>query len=122
MFIETNQDCSSGNESINMAKYYYGVITVHGKDEKTYKLSSDVTFGRLGKCDIRLEGKSVSREHAKISIDENGCCYLENMSHTNPTELNGEKVCGLVKLHDKDKIMIGDISIHYNAPDDGKCR
>ena len=33
--------------------------------------SSDVTFGRDKESDIRIKNSSVSRNHAKISIDEN---------------------------------------------------
>jgi hypothetical protein len=53
----------------------YGRIAVIKKDGTEgahFIIHNDITFGREKNSDIRIKLNSVSREHAKISIDENG--------------------------------------------------
>lgn len=94
------------------------MVNTDGCLGKRYDIISDVVIGRKS-CDIVLESKAISRQHCKILVDENSNCVLENLSLTNPTQLNAEKVCGAVSLQNKDRITVGDIKLVYLTPDEG---
>ncbi len=50
--------------------------------------ANGVTIGRESDCDIRIKLPSVSRQHAKLIINNKGLVVLQNFSKTNPTLLN----------------------------------
>lgn len=75
----------------------YGELIIIGKDKTegaAYDIFDDVTIGREKGSDIRVNLKTVSRVHAKITIDVNGRCEITNYSSTNPCILNGTQLEG----------------------------
>ena len=75
----------------------YGELIIIGKDKTegaAYDIFDDVTIGREKGSDIRVNLKTVSRVHAKITIDVNGRCSITNYSSTNPCILNGTQLEG----------------------------
>ena len=61
------------------------------------------------KCnDIRIKIVTVSRNHVKIVMDENGQFVLNNLSQSNPTCLNSEKVLDNAVLKNGDTFSIHD--------------
>ncbi len=75
-----------------------------------------VTFLRDKESDIRIKLTSISRQHARIFVDENGQCNLEHLSKTNPTILNGSAVKDVIVLQDGDKISFGDRQFVFRKP------
>ncbi|KAG4302237.1 hypothetical protein PCK1_001509 [Pneumocystis canis] len=77
--------------------YRLGTLFVLRKDTEeeyaqfpiTKKLN---TFGRHLSCDVRLYDELISRQHARLEIDDNGNAFLENLSvngtFVNDNELN----------------------------------
>ncbi|MBQ9429482.1 MAG: FHA domain-containing protein [Clostridia bacterium] len=57
-------------------------------------------------CEYLRQRTYVSRVHAKLTL-ENGELFLENLSGTNFTYVNNEKITEKVKLHDGDEIGLG---------------
>lgn len=58
----------------------YGRIVVllkDGSEGSALGITGDVQFGRDKSSDIRIKLASVSREHAMISVDQNGQVLLE---------------------------------------------
>ena len=72
----------------------------------TYVLGPGNTVaGRGGDCAIFLADVTVSREHARFSVDANGLS-MTDLGSTNGTYVNGErKDAGT--LHEGDELMIG---------------
>ena len=74
------------------------------------------TIGRAVENDIVIASKRISREHARISRD--GRKYiLEDMSSTNGTFLNSERVLAPVALRDGDQISVGDVTFSFHDPE-----
>ena len=91
--------CGPASFSEEEEDVFYGELVVIGKDKSegtAYDIYDDVTIGRDKGSDIRIALKTVSRVHAKITIDVDGRCVLTNYSKTNPVILNG------TALEDKD--------------------
>ena len=71
-------------------------------------LAERIVLGRDQTCDIVIEGRLVSRQHAAIS--RNGSTYtLEDLGSRNGTAVNGETLNGPRALHDGDRIDLGGI-------------
>lgn len=78
-----------------------------------YKLTSDeIIIGRENVMSEYLSVKSyVSRSHARLSII-NGKLFIENMSNTNFTYVNNQKITGKTQLKDGDEIGLGGTSVN----------
>jgi len=68
----------------------------------------EVIIGRSNNCDILLEDKTVSGRHARLAY-HHGQWWLEDLSSTNGTFLNGEPVSTAVVLTDGDKLRCGQV-------------
>jgi DNA-binding response OmpR family regulator len=65
-------------------------------------------LGRASECDIVIEGRLISRQHAAIS--RSGTTYvLEDLGSHNGTTVNGQRLNGPWVLRDGDRIELGGI-------------
>ena len=94
------------------AAYEFVVSSLDG--QYAYKLTEpEVTIGREQVMSDYLSSKMyVSRIHAKLLI-ENNELYIENLSHTNFTFLNNQRITERTKLEDGDELGLG--GIHVNG-------
>ncbi|MEO0205215.1 MAG: FHA domain-containing protein, partial [candidate division WOR-3 bacterium] len=72
-------------------------------------------IGRADECDFVIDGKEVSRRHARIYY-ENGKFKIEDLKSTNGTFVNGKQVTSSELKH-SDEINIGGFTIIF---DDGR--
>jgi pSer/pThr/pTyr-binding forkhead associated (FHA) protein len=56
-----------------------------------FVVKADIVIGRSG-GDLKLKDTKASKQHAKISINEKGECFLEDLKSANGTILNGLKI------------------------------
>jgi pSer/pThr/pTyr-binding forkhead associated (FHA) protein len=66
-----------------------------------------MVIGRMAPADIILDNKVVSRQHARITLEE-GQCFLEDLKSLNGTFVNGNPIKGKVPLKSGDRISLGD--------------
>jgi len=76
----------------------------------------EVRIGRSLDNDIRLGGKLVSRNHARLERDGDGV-WLVDLGSANGTLLDGERV-GRARLERGAEIRIGEARIHFEEPDE----
>src|SRR5690554_1919785 len=67
--------------------------------------------GRLDECDVILPSSSVSREHARIFIQD-GRCYIEDLGSANGVIVDGQKVLKSRDLGTASQIRIGDFYLY----------
>jgi predicted component of type VI protein secretion system len=72
---------------------------------RQYPLRADMTIGRAD-CDIELEDSEVSRRHATIRMIDDGV-VIEDLSSTNGTHVNGQRITGVTRLQQGATIAIG---------------
>ena len=79
----------------------------------TYPIPADaVVIGReQGMHDYLASKHYVSRTHAKLTI-EDGVCYIENLSGTNFTYVNNQKITQKTKLENGDELGLGGTKIN----------
>src|SRR5687767_1557544 len=66
-----------------------------------------VRIGRGEECELRLDHKSVSRYHARLTIDAEGVKIQDGTSR-NGTRVMGELIDGLRRIGSGDVIRVGD--------------
>ncbi len=81
-----------------------------------YFIDGVASIGRGEESEIFLVDPSVSRNHASISIDE-GSIELTDLSSTNGTFVNGERVTGSRALGDGDLLTFGNTQMRLEARD-----
>ena len=70
-------------------------------------------IGRLGACDITVDDRNVSREHAEVQPHGAGYVVVD-LGSTNGTSVNGE-VIGESTLVHGDEIGIGTVTLRFEA-------
>ncbi|TMC38428.1 MAG: FHA domain-containing protein [Chloroflexi bacterium] len=72
------------------------------------------TIGRTNGNDLIIQGRTVSRRHARLFFD-NGRWYLEDLQSANGTLVNNVRVYQPVVLNDGDVINFGDEIVVFNT-------
>ena len=88
---------------------------------KSFSLEeTPVIIGRHPECEIQLDEASVSRYHAKITLD-NGHFYVQDLNSRNGTTLNGDAVLKPTRIFDQATIKICDMILSFamESPDSG---
>ncbi len=79
--------------------------------------TDDVTIGRENTMSEYLSAKTyVSRSHARLT-KENNELYVENLSNTNFTYVNNQKIVAKTKLQDGDEIGLGGTNVNGKYQD-----
>jgi len=73
--------------------------------DHTYLIGTDSSF-----CDIIFNDNSVSRQHAKLSIDNENSIYIEDLKSRNGTLVDGEPIKEKIKFDQNALITIGTTS------------
>lgn len=76
------------------------------------KLDEDeLRVGRASGTDLQLNDRGVSRSHARLVKQEDGTCFIEDLSSSNGTFINGREISRPWRLEDGDKITLGTTTI-----------
>jgi pSer/pThr/pTyr-binding forkhead associated (FHA) protein len=74
-----------------------------------------MVVGRGRGADLVIAESTMSREHAAIGFDGEGC-YVEDLQSTNGTKVNGER-CERARLQDGDEIQLGRLLLRVSLRD-----
>jgi hypothetical protein len=77
-----------------------------------YDLFGGLSIGRSTEADVRIEDRFASGVHARL-YSRGASYYVEDMSSTNGTFLNGEPLEGEAQLSDLDEVKIGDTEFRF---------
>ncbi|MFU8803136.1 MAG: FHA domain-containing protein [Bradymonadaceae bacterium] len=85
-------------------------------DQFTFDHGSYV-IGRLDECDVVLPSTSVSRQHARVFV-QNGRCYIEDLGSANGVTVDGQRVIKQRDLGTASQIRVGDFYLYleYKRP------
>lgn len=83
------------------------VCNLKGTVLKAFALgdSTEVIIGRDDSCDVRIQARTISREHCAIEADGDGL-MLRDLGSTGGTFLGDDRI-DTVKIHDGMEIKIG---------------
>jgi len=87
------------------------LLEPNSKPKRVSVVGDSILVGRNPSCDIRLSSTSVSREHAKIEIDESRGLVLTDLNSRNGVFVNGERISGPVSLDQDVEIRIGPVRL-----------
>jgi pSer/pThr/pTyr-binding forkhead associated (FHA) protein len=77
-----------------------------------YDLFGGLSIGRSTEADVRIEDRFASAIHARL-YSRGASYYVEDMSSTNGTFLNGGQLSGEAELSDLDEVKIGDTELRF---------
>lgn len=92
-------------------------LTISGRG-KTWQIEPNAkgtVIGRSPRCDIVLEGRDVSRKHARIFQDPSGQWIVEDLGSSNGTFINGKRIETCAALPGE-PITIGPFSLSITQP------
>jgi len=88
------------------------MVAIHGQKKVRYPLYKDsMTIGRSPEADIQVRQKWISREHARIVMDDN-TVRIEDLGSKNGILLNNQPVQA-GELHNEDVVEIGDTQFQF---------
>ncbi len=106
------------------------IVTNENNDTDEFRFDaghSTITLGRRTTNDVRIASPSVSGNHAKITLDEDGV-WIEDLNSTNGTFINGERI-SRHRLDHGDEITVGKSRVSWlgtfdssSAPDSETAR
>lgn len=99
------------------------VVLIDGEQPRWFVVDDtddDLSIGRGAEADIPVAHKTVSRQHASISIIPDEGVVIEDLESDNGTFVNGERI-ERSRLEKGDKIQLGTLDILY-VGDDGPER
>ncbi len=70
-------------------------------------------LGRQEDCDCLIDDPLLSRHHCRVSVDEKGDFWLEDLGSTNSTFLNSRKLLEKGRLQYGDRIVIGNTILRF---------
>ena len=74
-----------------------------------------MVIGRGRGADLVIAESTMSREHAAIAFEEDGC-IIEDLQSTNGTKVNGKR-CDQSRLQDGDEIQLGRLQLQIHLQD-----
>ena len=94
------------NSAIKTKRLYMYIETKVNKEKVDVSVENSIIVGRSNYCDVCINDPKLSRQHFVIEI-VNDKFLVSNISSTNGTFLNGNKLSTKQLLHNGDKILAG---------------
>jgi pSer/pThr/pTyr-binding forkhead associated (FHA) protein len=66
-----------------------------------------ITIGRDPSCDVCLDDVALSRRACELIVGDGGEVFIADLMSTGGTVVNGARVDGPYRLHERDQIRIG---------------
>ena len=81
-----------------------------------------LVLGRQKDCDFVIPDPLLSRHHCRVSWDESGDYWLEDLSSTNATYLNARKLQDKTRLQYGDRIVIGNTILRFYLEEEKEAK
>ena len=82
----------------------------------------ELVLGRQKDCDCVIDDPLLSRHHCRVSVDEKGSFWLEDMASTNATFLNARKLQDKERLQYGDRIVIGNTILRFYLEEEPEAK
>ena len=97
----------------------YRLIYQDGDTPQAYTFTAgEVLIGRSPECQVVLKDFGISRQHARIIVDEDGV-RIQDLKSKNGTQVNGVPVVE-APLKDGDRILLGKFQLTFTKTLEGK--
>jgi adenylate cyclase len=97
----------------------YRLLYQDGETPQAHTFTAgEVVIGRSPECQVVLKDFGISRQHARIIVDEDGA-RIQDLKSKNGTQVNGVPVVE-APLKDGDRILLGKFQLTFNKTLEGK--
>jgi hypothetical protein len=83
--------------------------------ESPFPLVGAITIGRSENCDLQLDDRKASRQHARLERRQDGF-WIVDLGSSNGVFVNGKRITDAVRLDPGDQIRIGDTTLEVAGP------
>jgi adenylate cyclase len=83
-------------------------------DGRDFRVQGRCTIGRGAGNDLVLADQTLSRQHATISVDAQGC-QIADLHSRNGTQVNRRVISRPTALCDGDEILLGTVALHFRC-------
>lgn len=91
------------------------LLAPNGKQLKTVALKQKITrIGRSTRSDLHIDDPAVSAHHMTLKLTA-GNCVVSDLSSTNGTFINGERLVGGQLLADGDELLLGKTLLRFKV-------
>jgi DNA-binding winged helix-turn-helix (wHTH) protein len=90
-----------------------GGFTLSGETGEFILFDGENVIGRDRDCQVRLDKKTVSRRHARITLGP--AATIEDLGSKNGTTVNGLILDGTTEIADGDRVMFGGIALVFRS-------
>jgi two-component system, NtrC family, response regulator AtoC len=114
--IDTQDARHSGPESPPSREERRYLLMLDGDSSmlKALPYTGSVLIGRSTGADIPVQDPSVSRQHARVEVEE-GEAYLVDLESHNGVRINGRRVSGSQLLQSGDVATLGDVTLVFHC-------
>ncbi len=91
------------------------ILSGPGAGDAAAVTGGSATIGREPECDLQVLDSEVSRRHAKVTVRD-GVATIDDLSSSNGTYVNGERILARTALVPGDRIQIGEATIELTSP------
>ncbi|MBR58136.1 MAG: hypothetical protein CMH54_08960 [Myxococcales bacterium] len=92
------------------------VITPEGPGRVCWIDKNSLLVGRGRDASITILDPSISRVHAKVTVDGVGRVFLEDLQAANGTFVNNEQITDTAELHPGDMVRLGNQELLFDGP------
>src|SRR5688500_14200202 len=97
----------------------YRLLYQDGETPQAHTFTTgEVVIGRSPECQVVLKDFGISRQHARIVVDEDGV-RIQDLKSKNGTQVNGVPVVE-APLKDGDRILLGKFQLQFSKTLEGK--
>ncbi|MDQ2799656.1 MAG: FHA domain-containing protein [Armatimonadota bacterium] len=95
-----------------------GEIRLEEPGGRTHRLRPGISIVGRENADILLPDKTVSRQHARLEVGEDGTVTVEDLSSTNGTQVSGERLLPHVprRVNADDRVRFGSVATELRLP------
>ena len=93
-------------------------VRLEGVDGRTHRLRAGLNVVGREAADVLLPDKTVSRQHARLELSDEGAVTVEDLSSTNGTQVNGQDLAPHVPrlLSGGDRLRFGSVALELHLP------
>jgi pSer/pThr/pTyr-binding forkhead associated (FHA) protein len=81
-----------------------------------------LVLGRQKDCECVINDPLLSRHHCRVSVDDKGDYWIEDLSSTNSTFLNSRKLQEKGRLQYGDRIVIGNTILRFYLEEEKEAK
>lgn len=97
---------------------FFLLVNLRGRTRRFPLTAGRHVIGSSGECDVHIKHPSVSRRHARLTVDEDEITVVD-LDSSNGTRLDGKTVHGVTNVRVGDALRVGSVDVQLQRAEEG---